>query len=135
MTNTIRSVRSTLSFFLAVLELVISITLAVKVFQSDVASENGLVGYISEFLGAININVTGLGASSETTGIISSLILILVFMIFSQALFLAVPGIIERGQKNSARINGRRTFTYAKKRFSKNRFFKKQNRYQEDYFF
>ncbi|MDX9914034.1 MAG: hypothetical protein RBS77_05655 [Candidatus Moranbacteria bacterium] len=129
MTNMIRSVKSTLNFFLAMLELFISIILAIKVFQSDVSLDNGVIKCILDFLGMMNGGGIWLIESCEMTGAISFLLTILSMMIFSQVLFLAVPGIIERGQKDSARINGRQTFKYRKKRFNKNRFFKNPNGY------
>jgi len=125
----IKSMRSTLSFFLAMLELFISTILAIKVFQSDVSSDSGVVKCILDFLGMMNDGGIWFVESCEMTGAISFLLTILSVMIFSQVLFLAAPGIIERGQKNNARGRGRQTFKYRKKRFDKNRFLKQQNRY------
>lgn len=129
MTNTIRNVKSTLNFFIAMLELFISVILAIKVFQSDVSSDSGVIRCILDFLSMMNSSGIWLMESCETTGAISFLLTILSVMIFSQVLFLAVPGIIERGQKNSARGRGRHTFKYRKKRFNKNRFLKNPNAY------
>lgn len=124
MTNIVRSIRSTLNLFLAMLELFVSTLLAIKVFSSDVDSENGLVGCVVDFFGAIGTGSAWLVESSEIAGSISFLVVILIFMVFSQALFLAIPTIIQREHQNSARVNRRQSFKYRKKRFAKNRFLK-----------
>lgn len=129
MTNMIRSIRSTLSFFLAILELFISIILAIKVFQKDVASDDGLVGYVLEIFGIVDGGFSWFAREIEFGGSISFLVVVLVFMIFGQALIMAIPIMMERDRQNTVVIRRQQYFRYRRKRFVKNRFFKNQNRY------
>ncbi|KKP65310.1 MAG: hypothetical protein UR60_C0003G0001 [Candidatus Moranbacteria bacterium GW2011_GWF2_34_56] len=86
MTNTIKSIRSTLSFLLAILELFISIILAIKVFEKDVASDDGLVGYILEIFGIMDGGFSWFAQGIEFGGAVSFLVTVLIFMIFGQVL-------------------------------------------------
>lgn len=123
MTNMVRNVKSTLNFFLAMLELFISIILAIKVFQSDVASENGLAGYIVEIFKTIGGGATFIVDITKISGSVSFLVLVSIVMIFSFALIIRVGQIIG-GEQNLARPGRNYKYiVYKRKRFRKNRFF------------
>lgn len=122
MTNMIRSIRSTLNFFLAILELFISIILAIKVFEKDVASDNGLVGYVLEIFGIVDGGLSWVAQGIEFGGAISFLVVVLIFMIFGQALIVAIPIMMERDRQNTVIIRRQQYFRYRRKRFIKNRF-------------
>jgi hypothetical protein len=106
------------------LELIVSIVLAVKVFQADVASENGLSGYLFEIFEMLNGDAKFIADSSGTEGPISFLILILAVMIFSFVLIMRVPQILER-EPDGVRSDRRyKYFAKKKKRFRRSRFFR-----------
>lgn len=125
MTNTIKTLKSTLNFLLTILELVVSIALAVKVFGSDVASENGLSGYITGIFEMLGQGAKFVIDCSQIEGSISFLVLVLTVMIFSFALMMRVPQILE-GERDTARPRGNnyKYFAYRKKRFRRSRFFR-----------
>lgn len=123
MTNTLRAIRSTLNFLLAMLELIVSIVLAIKVFGSDVASEEGLGGYIVGIYEMLGGGVKFILDCSQIEGPISFLALVLTVMVFGFALMMRVPQILE-GERDVARPSGYnyKYFRYRKKRFRRNRF-------------
>lgn len=119
----IKSIRSTLSFSLAIVELGVSIALAIKVFQADVVSENGLLGVIGESLSAVGSGGTWLAGSSYLDESITFLLAVLVFMFFSQALIVAIYRKIKEEPVKRSRLKRRQSFRYRKKRFQEDRFF------------
>jgi hypothetical protein len=123
MTNMVRNIRSTLNFFVAMLELFIATMLAIKVFLTDVSSEIGLVGYILDFFGMMGGQSASLSGVGEARDSVFFLVTILIFMVFGQALFLAVPSMLERDRRKKSRANRHQYFIYRKKRFIRNRFF------------
>lgn len=119
----IKSIRSTLSFSLAIVELGVSIALAIKVFQADVVSENGLLGVIGESLSAVGSGGIWLASSSYLDESITFLLAVLVFMFFSQALIVAIYRKIKEEPVKRSRLKRRQNFRYRKKRFQEDRFF------------
>ncbi len=101
MISTIRALRSTLNLLLSIVEVFIGLAFAIKVFGSDAIADGGIVGYIVQLLTGMGDGVTGFAGNMEIAGPLAFLVLILGFMLFSAALFLAIPSILRQGRRNA----------------------------------
>lgn len=124
MTNAIRAVRSTLNFLLAMLELTVSVVLAIKVFGTDVASENGLAGYVVGIFEMMGSGTKFLIDSTQLEGPVSFLVLVLVVMIFGLALLKRVPQALEHERGSNWGNRNYRYVVYRRKRLRRSRFLK-----------
>lgn len=101
MMPTIRAFRSTFNLLLSIVQLFIGLAFAVKVFGSDVSSGGSLVVYMADILDMMGQGTTTLLNSSEISGPLAFLVLVFGFMIFSCALFLSIPAILQQSKRNA----------------------------------
>jgi len=101
MISTIKAMRSTFNLLLSVVELLIGLSFAVKIFGSDITSSGGLSDYVNVSLGQMGDSFSQIASNTEISGPLAFLILVLGFMIFCSALFILVPTIIQQGKRNA----------------------------------
>ncbi|MFA6184115.1 MAG: hypothetical protein WC682_03355 [Parcubacteria group bacterium] len=99
MKRTIRSVRSTLNFLLAMVELFVSIALTVSIFSSGANTNGGISDYITQIMDVIDDGTTVLIDSTGLIGPASFLVLVLGFMMFGMALFVLIPNMLEQSRE------------------------------------
>jgi len=104
MVSTIKAMRSTFNLLLSIVELLIGLSFAIKIFSSDITSSGGLGDDVSQVLDQMGNGVSKIASNSEISGPLAFLILILGFMLFCSALFLLVPRIIEQGKRGGLEI-------------------------------
>jgi hypothetical protein len=91
------------NLLLSIVELFIGLAFAVKVFGSDVSSGSTFFEYINQILESMGDGMASFASSTEIAGPLVFLVMVLGFMLFGSALFLAVPGILRQGERNARR--------------------------------
>lgn len=100
MNSSIKALRSTFNLMLSIVELVIGLSFAIKIFGSKIAPDEGLFEFIDEVLEKMGGGASGALGSLDLAGPSAFLLLVLGFMVFSFTLLAQIPKIIKQSKRS-----------------------------------
>lgn len=89
---------------LSIVELIIGLSFAIKIFSSNITSDGGLLSFTSEMLNQLSGGASALLDGFDLSGPLTFLLLILGFMVFSFVLFAQIPRIIKQNKVGGLEI-------------------------------
>ncbi|MDP1834076.1 MAG: hypothetical protein Q8L11_04080 [Candidatus Moranbacteria bacterium] len=98
MNSSIKALRSTFNLMLSIVELMIGLSFAIKIFGSDISSDGGLMEYSGDILDRMGGSASSALGNLDMSGPLAFLLLILGFMVFSFTLVAQIPKIVRQGK-------------------------------------
>lgn len=85
---------------LSIVELIIGLSFAIKIFSSDITSSGGLSDFIGDILFQASDGASSVFGDLPVTGPLTFLISIAIFMLFSFTLLSQVPRIVKQSRRD-----------------------------------
>ncbi|MDP1884350.1 MAG: hypothetical protein Q8L10_03185 [Candidatus Moranbacteria bacterium] len=99
MNSSIKALRSTFNLMLSIVELMIGLSFAIKIFGSNISSDGGLMEYVGDILERAGGGASSALGNLDMSGPLAFLLLILGFMVFSFTLVAQIPKIIRQSKR------------------------------------
>ncbi|MFA7209037.1 MAG: hypothetical protein WC120_02005 [Parcubacteria group bacterium] len=98
MNSSIKELRSTFNLMLSIVELMIGLSFAIKIFGSNISSDGGLMEYVGGILDQMDGSASSALGNLDMSGPLAFLLLILGFMAFSFTLISQIPKIVRQSK-------------------------------------